>query len=100
MYIKDHDLLLGNCEITAKDLVEKGGQTELEIVLDGNPTDTYLVVNAEMFNLSKKTTSFSLPEYDGVNKLCGLLTIIVTKAFDIPIPKEGKHPFSFKNKTL
>jgi hypothetical protein len=57
--------------------------------LDGKETGAYVTVSAEMFHLSKDTTSLSLPEFDGKHKLCGLLTIIVTKAFDIPLPKEG-----------
>jgi hypothetical protein len=82
--------LLGKGEITAKDLFENDGQAELALVLDGEETGAYVTVSAEMFHLSKHTTSLSLPEFDGKRNLCGLLTIIVTKAFDVPLPKEGK----------
>jgi hypothetical protein len=82
--------LLGKGEITAKDLFENDGQAELPLVLNGEETGAYVTVSAEMFHLSKHTTSLSLPEFDGKRNLCGLLTIIVTKAFDVPLPKEGK----------
>ena len=87
---QDPDDLLGKAEITAKELFENDGQAELALVKDGEQTSAFVSVSAEMFHLSKRTTSLSLPEFDGKHKVCGLLTIIVTKAFDIPLPKEGE----------
>lgn len=57
----------------------------------GVTTGAFVTLDAELFHLSKKSMSFSLPEFDGKNKLCGLLTVIITRAFDIPYPKEGKQ---------
>ena len=62
--------------------------------MDGVATSAFVTLGAELFHLTKKSMSLSLPEFDGKNKLCGLLTVIITKAFDIPYPKEGKgHTF-------
>ena len=88
--------MLGKAEITAKDLFDKDGEAELALTMDGKPTDAFVTVGAEMFYLTKKPSSFSLPEFDGKNKLCGLLTVIVTKAFDIPLPKEGERLEEFQ----
>lgn len=85
------------CEITAKELFQNDGQAELALKLDGQLTGAFVVVNGEFFCLSKKTTSLSLPEFSGKNQLSGLLTIIITRALDIPLPKEGKLVYVCSN---
>eukprot|EP00804_Cyclotella_cryptica_P011017 CCRYP_017495-RB/>CCRYP_017495-RB protein AED:0.29 eAED:0.29 QI:266/1/0.66/1/1/1/3/0/459 len=86
----DPDDLLGKCEITARDLLKTDGQAELELTLNNKNTGCFVTIAAEIFQLSSKLESFSLPKFAGKNKLCGLVTIIVAKAFNIPLPKEGK----------
>ena len=71
-------------------MFENDGEAELALAMNGKPTDAFVTVTAEMFYLTKKSSSLTLPEFGGKNKLCGLLTVIVTKAFDIPLPKEGE----------
>ena len=71
-------------------MFENDREAELALIMDGKPTDAFVTVTAEMFYLTKKSSSLTLPEFDGKNKVCGLLTVIVTKAFDIPLPKEGE----------
>lgn len=95
--LQDPDDLLGKAEITAKDLFENDGLAELALTMDGKETGAFVTVSAEMFHLSKRTTSLSLPEFGGKHKLCGLLTVIVTKAFDIPLQKEGENENVYRN---
>lgn len=84
----DPDDPLGEAEITVRDLFRNDGSKELRLTLDGEYTDTYVTLGAELFHLSQQLSSLTSPEYCGKNKLCGLVTIIVTKAFKIPIPRE------------
>ncbi|KAL9189839.1 hypothetical protein ACHAXT_009514 [Thalassiosira profunda] len=79
---------LGEAEIRVRDLFRHDGTKELQLKMDGETTDLYVTLGAELFHLSDKLTSLTAPEYEGKNQLCGLVTIIVTKAFDIQIPRE------------
>lgn len=87
---QDPDDLLGKCEITARDLLRMDGEAELELTLNNKKTGCFVTIAAEVFQLSNKLDSLSLPEFGGKNKFCGLVTIIVAKALNIPLPKEGK----------
>mmetsp|Transcript_11466 Transcript_11466/g.21719 ORF Transcript_11466/g.21719 Transcript_11466/m.21719 type:complete len:710 (+) Transcript_11466:170-2299(+) len=90
---------LGNAEITVRDLFSKrrssgeedGGvlTAELELAWNGNPhTGCYIKISAKKFDLSNQLRSLSSPKYDGEHHICGLATIIVTRAFDIPLTEE------------
>mmetsp|Transcript_22252 Transcript_22252/g.46541 ORF Transcript_22252/g.46541 Transcript_22252/m.46541 type:complete len:715 (+) Transcript_22252:182-2326(+) len=90
---------LGNAEITVRDLFgkrrslgeEDGGvlTAELELAWNGNPhTGCYIKISAEKFKLSNQLRSLSSPKYEREHHICGLVTIIVTRAFDIPLAEE------------
>ncbi|KAL3815362.1 hypothetical protein ACHAXA_000749 [Cyclostephanos tholiformis] len=100
--VANADELLGRAEITCRELfggegggddddddgIDGGGHTrELELALDGERTGCYLTVNAELYRLTDRLSSFDMPEYDGKDRMCGLMTIIVTRAYDLPIPR-------------
>lgn len=89
----DPDDELGTAEITARDLFRNDGKCELELEQAGEKTGCYVTVSAELFYLSEQLQSFSSLMYEGKNQLCGLATIIITKAFDIPIPKVDAATF-------
>eukprot|EP00571_Detonula_confervacea_P006880 CAMPEP_0172318728 /NCGR_PEP_ID=MMETSP1058-20130122/35658_1 /TAXON_ID=83371 /ORGANISM="Detonula confervacea, Strain CCMP 353" /LENGTH=947 /DNA_ID=CAMNT_0013033619 /DNA_START=273 /DNA_END=3116 /DNA_ORIENTATION=+ len=84
----DPDDELGKAEITVRDLFRNDGRCELELEMDGEKTGCYVTVAADLFHLAERVQSLNSLEYKGKNQLCGLATIIVTKAFGIPIPKE------------
>jgi len=84
----DSDDKLGNAEVSVRDLFRNNGTMELELEMKGRKTESYVTVLAELFHLSDQVYSFSSLMYEGKNQLCGLVTIIVTRAFDIPVPKE------------
>lgn len=93
------DTLLGGAEVTCRELFGDGkdgvadGMCELELELDGTKTGCYVTVKAELLHLTDKLHSFTSSEYDGKNRLCGLATIIVTKAFNVPLPREDAATF-------
>ena len=94
------DTLLGKCEVTCRDLFGEGddgvadGLCELELIMDEKRTRYYITVKAELHHLTNDTlASFTKSEYDGKNRLCGLATIIVSKAMNLPMPKEDAATF-------
>jgi hypothetical protein len=94
------DTLLGKCEVTCRDLFGEGddgvadGLCELELIMDEKRTRYYITVKAELHHLTNDTlSSFTKSEYDGKNRLCGLATIIVSKATNLPMPKEDAATF-------
>jgi len=84
----DKDDRLGHADISVRDLFRSDGARELELEREGVETGCFVTLAAELFYLSDQLHSLSSLQYEGKNRLCGLATIIVTKAFDIPIPKE------------
>lgn len=92
----DPDDELGQAEISVRDLFRnnRDGTAELELEMDGKRTNCHVTLSAEVFHLSNRLNSFSdTIMYGAKNQLCGLITIIVTKAFDIPIPREDAATF-------
>mmetsp|Transcript_14135 Transcript_14135/g.30160 ORF Transcript_14135/g.30160 Transcript_14135/m.30160 type:complete len:922 (-) Transcript_14135:239-3004(-) len=82
------DDLMGRAQISVRDLFRRDGTCELELEMEGRgKTGCYITLSAELFYLSDRLQSLSSMQYEGRNQLCGLATIIVTKAFDIPLPK-------------
>ncbi|KAL7526718.1 hypothetical protein ACHAXR_001619, partial [Thalassiosira sp. AJA248-18] len=84
----DRDDKLGKAAISLRDLFRNKGSVELELESDGDKNGCFITLSTDLFHLSDQLHSLSSPVYHGKNNLSGLVTIIVTKAFDIPIPKE------------
>ncbi|KAL7553254.1 hypothetical protein ACHAWF_016529 [Thalassiosira exigua] len=82
------DSLLGKGTVSARTIFRKGGTAELELELSGEQNGSKISVAAELFQMTNSIESFTSPSYEGKGCLCGLATIIVTQAFDIPLPKE------------
>ena len=89
----DFDDLLGVAEITARDLFKSGGKAEVELEKNGMNHGIFITLAAELFHLSARLGSLSAPEYSEKNQLCGLVTIGVTQAFDVSLPKEDAATF-------
>ncbi len=83
----DPDDELGKAEISVRELMKIGGTTELELMLEGKKTGCYVTLSVEMFYLSDQLQSLSSIHYMGKGNLCGLYTIVVTQAFNIPLPR-------------
>lgn len=85
----DSDDFLGEAEISVRDLFGNEGRSELELIVEGEKTGCYVTMSGELFHLSYNVLdSHASPQYGKKDQLCGLVTIIVAGAFDIPLPKE------------
>jgi hypothetical protein len=94
--VANSDDLLGRAEVTCRELfgddggagnADDGGTCELELQLNGAKTGCYVTINAELFHLTDELRSFASGGYDGKDRLCGLATIVVTKAFGVNVPR-------------
>jgi hypothetical protein len=94
--------LLGRAEVTCRELfgddggagnADDGGTCELELQLNGAKTGYYVTINAELFHLTDELRSFASGGYDGKHRLCGLATIVVTKAFGVNVPRADAATF-------
>jgi len=83
----DPDDELGKVEITVRDLFQNEGRCELELKMEDENTGCYITLSADLFHLAEEVQSLKSMEYNEKNQLCGLATIIVTKAFQVPVPK-------------
>ena len=90
----DPDDDLGEAEMTVGDMLVAGGTAEVELLIDEKESGAHLTLACEVLPLTTKDlSSFDNPLCDGPNKLCGCLTILVTKAFDIPLKVEKAATF-------
>ena len=94
------DDVLGKAEVTCRDLFGEGadgeadGLCELELIMNGNKTGCYITIQGDLFHLTRDCLdSFTSENYHGKNHLCGLATIIVSKATSIPLPREDAATF-------
>ena len=84
----DPDDHMGKADISVREIFRQGGECEVELRLHGEKTGCYVTLAAELFNLSEHLESLTSPSYAGKDRLCGLATIIVPRAFDVPLPKK------------
>ena len=90
----DPDDDLGVAEMTVGDMLVAGGTAEVELLIDERESGAHVTLACEVLPLTKKDlSSFDHPLCTGPNKLCGCLTILVTKAFDIPLKAEKAATF-------
>jgi hypothetical protein len=83
----DPDDEMGKAEVSVRELFRQDGEHEVELTLAGEKTGCYVTVAAELFELSEQLQSVSSPSYAGKGQLCGLATVMVSRAFDVPVPK-------------
>jgi len=87
---------MGRVEISARHLFrgDNDGTVELELALNDNVhTGCFVTISAELFTLSDQLYSLSSPKYEGPHHVCGLIAVIVTRAFDIPLDKEDASTY-------
>eukprot|EP00980_Cylindrotheca_fusiformis_P009874 scaffold2186_cov113-Cylindrotheca_fusiformis.AAC.2 len=98
----DSDDFLGTASLTIADMLLKGKTMEAELLDHNNvSTGAFVTLHCEICDLNSDPKSFAMPPAE--NHIGGLLTIIITNAFDLPITKEeaesfvkvkyGKHEF-------
>ena len=87
---------VGRAEISARRLLQGNdrGTKELELALGDEPhTGCHLTASAELCALSAGLRSLSSARYGGERHLCGLVTVIVTRAFGVPLPREDASTY-------
>ena len=90
----DPDDDLGEAEMTVGDMLVAGGTAEVELLIDEEESGAHVTLACEVLPLTTKDlSSFDNPLCAEPNKLCGCLTILVTKAFDIPLKVEKAATF-------
>eukprot|EP00978_Attheya_sp_CCMP212_P005678 scaffold12731_cov43-Attheya_sp.AAC.1 len=88
----DPDDDLGTCKFSVGEMLLAGKTTELELQKEnGTGTGAYLTLQCDVCELIPDLASFETEK--GKNMLCGLLTVLVTQAFDIPLEKEDASTF-------
>lgn len=90
----DPDDDLGEAEITVGDMLVAGGKAEVELAIDEKESGAFLTLACEVLPLTTDSvSSFDNDLCRGPNKLCGCLTVLVTKAFDIPLKVDKAASF-------
>ena len=90
----DPDDDLGEAEITVGDLLVAGGKAEVELAIDEKDSGAFITVACQVLSLtSDGISSFDSDLCRGLNKLCGCVAIIITKAFDIPLKVDKAATF-------
>lgn len=86
---------VGRVEISARHLFtrDSAGTVELELTLNNLPTGCYVTISAEMFTLSDRLHSLTSSNYEGDHHVCGVVAVIVTRAFDVPLHKEDASTY-------
>lgn len=82
----DPDDFLGDAKVSVGELLLRGRSMETELQMDGKGTGAYITLGCELSEWTTNLTSFQRSPEEH-NTLCGLLTIIVTKAFCIPVER-------------
>mmetsp|Transcript_16921 Transcript_16921/g.36793 ORF Transcript_16921/g.36793 Transcript_16921/m.36793 type:complete len:477 (+) Transcript_16921:159-1589(+) len=85
--LSSHDDL-GIASITVGELLLSGKTKDVKLVKKGKVTGAHIVVKSDIFSLVPDLISFESPEYAGSDSLCGLLTVLVAQAFNIPVEKD------------
>ena len=87
----DSDDDLGSAQISVGELLLSGKTKELELEQNGNGTGAFITLCCDICEWTTDLSSFETQK--GENVLCGLLTILVTRAFGIPLAKEDASCF-------
>lgn len=79
---------LGNASITVGKLLLAGQMTDLHLEENGKPTGALITIKCDIFHFVGDAASFKLPDFRGKNRLCGLVTILIAGARNIPCEKK------------
>ena len=91
--LSSHDDL-GIASITVGDLLLENRMKNLQLKKKGKVTGAHIMVNLSgIYSFVPDLMSFESPEFEGPGALCGLLTILVAQAFNIPVAKEDANVY-------
>jgi Synaptotagmin-like mitochondrial-lipid-binding domain/C2 domain len=88
----DLDDVLGDATVSLGELLDPSDSInstkELRLWLDGQPTCTFVSLRCDLLTLVDNLDSLKSPTRTLDKSICGLLTILVSQAFDLPINDE------------
>lgn len=85
----DADDHLGTAYISPGEIILSGGTMEFPLQYEHRPNGAFVTLRCDVLNLTTPTHLESLELFASCNNhLCGLLTIFVLRALDIPLAKE------------
>jgi hypothetical protein len=90
----DADDDLGTAQLGIGELLLAGRTMEVELQMDGVGTGAFVTLYANVCEFTPNLAS--LDALEETTTLCGLLTILVTRAFDIPLPPNKAACFFVK----
>lgn len=74
----------GNASITVGQLLLKGEEDELPLLMDRVDTGGKVKISCDVYQFSKDLTSLESEEHQKEGLMCGMLTILVAGASDVP----------------
>jgi Ca2+-dependent lipid-binding protein len=88
----DKDDFLGSANVTVGEILLAGKTLEVELQIDNKGTGSFVTLHCDVLKLTlSELTSLQGPAQP--NQLAGLLTVIVTKALDLPLKKKDASSF-------
>lgn len=94
--LQDHDVgsddQIGLAVTTVKDILSAGGTQELTLVHKDEPVEGKVSVSSQFYHFASANNSFSSSDHSSEGRLCGLATVLVSGAFNIPGKREELNP--------
>ncbi|PXF44861.1 Extended synaptotagmin-2 [Gracilariopsis chorda] len=79
---------LGAGKITVGKLLLAGGTTDIPLIHEGEDTGASITVSSSIYQFTSETISCESPDHSGKELLCGLVTVLVAGASNIPGKRE------------
>ncbi|KAL5315870.1 hypothetical protein ACEPPN_016743 [Leptodophora sp. 'Broadleaf-Isolate-01'] len=94
--LNDHDVGsdddIGLAVTTVKDILSAGGKQELNMVHKDQPVNGQISISCKFYHFAAEGGSFSTSDHSAEGLLCGVATILVASAFDIPGKRDEITP--------
>jgi len=94
--LQDHDVgsddQIGLAVTTVKDILSAGGKQELSLVHKEEPRDGKISLSCKFYHFATEGSSFSASDHSGEGLLCGVATVLIAGAFNIPGKREELNP--------
>ncbi|KAI8186101.1 Extended synaptotagmin-2 [Colletotrichum sp. SAR 10_65] len=94
--VDDDDLVgdddIGLASTTVKDILLEGGTHELELIHNGEPTGSKIVLHAQFFNFVPEVDALKAAESQGEGQICGLATVLIASALGLEGNRSDLNP--------
>ncbi|CAI6085883.1 hypothetical protein V2G26_019995 [Clonostachys chloroleuca] len=83
---------IGIATTTVKQLLVAGGTQELNLVHNGEPTESNLIVHAKFYNFTEDSGTLSALEGQAEGEICGLATVLIAGAAGLTGQRDELKP--------